>query len=193
MVDVHSKFMKQVAQLHNQRGSALLMVLFAVVVIGLALGLAGRTWSSAMQQEREEELLFRGDQYRRAIESYYQGAHGGAQGSYPRALADLLKDPRSLQPRRHIRQLYSDPFTGEEFELIQVGGDVKGTVSAGPSLSGIKGVRSKSQLKPFKQDGFPLEYETFKEKTTYAEWEFIFEPAQAQTPNPSKNPQGENP
>ena len=169
--------MAQVAQFHNQRGTALLLVLFAVVIIGLTAGLAGRTWSSVMQQVREDELLFRGDQYRRAIESYYQSAHGGVQGSYPAKLEDLLKDPRSLSPRRHLRQLFLDPFTNEEFELIQAGGNVGGTVGTVQSLSGIKGVRSKSSLAPFKQDGFAVEYEKFKGKKAYAEWEFVFEPA----------------
>ena len=167
--------MKQL--LHNQRGSSLFLVLLAVVIIGLTAGLAGNTWSNVMQQVRESELLFRGDQYRRAIESYYQSAHAGVQGRYPAKLEDLLKDPRSLQMRRHLRKLYLDPFSGEEFELIQVGGNVTGTIGASSSLGGIKGVRSKSRLEPFKKDFFPIEYETFKGKQVYAEWEFVFEPA----------------
>lgn len=166
----------------NQRGAALFLVLFAVVIIGLSAGLAGQTWSSVMQQVREDELLFRGDQYRLAIESYYQSAHAGMQGMYPANLEDLLKDPRSLSPRRYLRKLYLDPFTGEEFELIRVGGDVTGTVGATQSLGGIKGVRSKSSLTPFKQDGFPAEYDTFKGKQTYAEWDFVFEPIKVQAP-----------
>lgn len=182
--------MKQIFS--NQRGSALFLVLFAVVIIGLTVGLAGRTWSSVMQQVREDELLFRGDQYRRAIESYYQSAHAGMQGSYPAKLEDLLSDPRSLSPRRYLRQLYLDPFTGEEFELIQAGGNVTGTVGSAPSLGGIKGVRSKSSLQPFKQDGFPAEYEAFKGKQTYAEWEFVFDPAKVQTPANATKPQEEN-
>ncbi len=54
----------------NQRGVTLLTVLVMVVVIGLTLGMAGTSWRALMQREREEELLWRGDQYRRAIESY---------------------------------------------------------------------------------------------------------------------------
>ena len=52
------------------------------------------------------ELLWRGDQYRRAIESYYTKAHAGVAATYPRTLEDLVKDPRSLQTLRHIRQLF---------------------------------------------------------------------------------------
>jgi hypothetical protein len=33
---------------------------------------------------------------------------------------------------------------------------------------------------PFKQDGFPKEYETFMGATSYAAWEFVFDSAKAQ-------------
>ena len=161
--------------LTSQRGMTLFTVLFAIMVIGLMLGLAGQTWSQVMQREREEELLFRGDQYRRAIESYHSTGHGG-QGNYPRTLEDLLKDPRSLQTKRHLRKLYLDPFTNEEFELIGAGGDVGGETVTTQSLGRIKGVRSTSSLAPFRQDGFPEEYTTFKGATSYSKWEFLYTP-----------------
>ena len=40
--------------LSSQRGMTLFTVLFAIMVIGLMLGLAGQTWSQVMQREREE-------------------------------------------------------------------------------------------------------------------------------------------
>ena len=160
--------------LSSQRGMTLFTVLFAIMVIGLMLGLTGQTWSQVMQREREEELLFRGDQYRRAIESYYTAGQGG-QGAYPDSLEDLLKDPRSLQTKRHLRKLYLDPFTNEAFEVIGAGGNVEGA-SAGQSLSKIKGVRSTSSLPPFRQDGFPEEYITFQNAPSYSSWEFSYTP-----------------
>jgi type II secretory pathway pseudopilin PulG len=162
-------------RLSSQRGMTLFTVLFAVMVIGLMLGLAGQTWSQVMQREREEELLFRGDQYRRAIESYYAIGHGG-QGNYPRSLDDLLKDPRSLETKRHLRKLYLDPFTNEKFELIGAGGTVEGESVTAQSIGRIKGVRSTSPLAPFRQDGFPEEYAAFKGASHYNKWEFIYTP-----------------
>lgn len=153
----------------------LFTVLFAIMVIGLILGLTGQTWSQVMQREREEELLFRGDQYRRAIESYYTTGHGGT-GNYPRSLEDLLKDPRSVETKRHLRKPYLDPFTNEEFELIGAGGDVGGETVTAQSLGRIKGVRSTSSLAPFQQDGFPEEYTTFKNAASYSKWEFLYTP-----------------
>lgn len=163
----------------------LFTVLFAVVVIGLILSLTGQTWSQVMQREREAELLFRGDQYRRAIESYYATGHGGV-GIYPRTIDDLLKDPRSLQTKRHLRKAYLDPFTNAEFELIGAGGDVGGESVAVQNLGRIKGVRSTSTLTPFRQDGFPEEYEKFKGAASYDKWEFIYTPKSVLPPQTEK-------
>ena len=159
--------------LSSQRGMTLFTVLLAVVVIGLMLGLTGQTWSQVMQREREAELLFRGDQYRRAIESYFATGHGGV-GIYPRNLDDLLKDPRSLQTKRHLRKAYLDPFTNAEFELITAGGDVGGESVTALKIGRIIGVRSTSTLTPFRQDGFPEEYENFKGAASYDKWEFTY-------------------
>jgi type II secretory pathway pseudopilin PulG len=150
----------------------LFTVLFAIVVIGLMLGLTGQTWSQVMKREREEELFFRGDQYRRAIESYYTSGPGG-QGTYPNALDELLKDPRSPQTKRHLRKLYLDPFTNEAFEVIGAGGTVEGESAA---LGKIKGVRSTSSKTPFRQDGFPEQYITFQNAPSYSAWEFSYTP-----------------
>lgn len=156
----------------------LFTVLFAITVIGLMLALTGQTWSQVMQREREEELLFRGDQYRRAIESYYSTGHGGM-GTYPRTLEDLLKDPRSLETKRHLRKLYLDPFTNKEFELIGADGSVGGESVTVQSFGRIKGVRSTSPLAPFRQDGFPEEYAALKGATSYDKWEFVYTPKKA--------------
>lgn len=164
----------------GERGVTLMVVLVALVVIGLAAGIAGRATSSLLQQEREAELLFRGDQYRRAIERYHKAKHGSAAGMYPNKLEDLLRDPRSVQIKRHLRQLYKDPFSGGDFDLIQQGGEITGLSGGATSLGVIKGVRSSSQLKPFKEDGFPRVYEAFRGADTYSKWEFIYEPPRLQ-------------
>ena len=171
--------------LSSQRGMTLFTVLLAVVVIGLMLSLTGQTWSKVMQREREAELLFRGDQYRRAIESYYATGHAGV-GIYPRTLKDLIKDPRSAQIKRHLRKAYLDPFTNAEFELIGGGGVGDGGSSSVQASGQIKGVRSASTLTPFRQDGFPEEYAAFKNARSYAKWEFIYTPKNVLPPQTEK-------
>lgn len=165
--------------LHNDQGMVLLMVLLAVVIIGLAAGIAGSTWRDMMARVKEQELLFRGDQYRRAIESYYNVKHGGAPNVFPSKLEDLLKDPRFPGMTRHLRKLWPDPVTGNPFIPIK-----------DPTKGGrITGVKSGSQNEPFKKSGFSLEYEDFKDKTSYQEWQFVYEPpkkANQKTEQPKK-------
>ena len=109
--------------LKNENGAMLLTILVAVVAVGLAAGIAGTTWQTITQRSREADLLWRGDQYRKAIESYYLQSHGGAK-LFPGSLDALIKDPRSLAPLRHIRQVYKDPMTGEDFVLVKQGGKI---------------------------------------------------------------------
>jgi type II secretory pathway pseudopilin PulG len=148
----------------NQRGVALMAVLVMVVIMGLGVGIASSTWKSRVRRSREQELLWRGDQYRRAIASYYHVAHGGAPGMYPRSLDVLERDQRFLHRVRHIRRLYKDPVTGGDFALIK---DASG---------GITGVRSSSELEPFKKDGFSYEQASFANRKRYSEWEFVYRP-----------------
>lgn len=155
----------------SQNGAALLMVLVVVVVISLAAGIAGQSWRNLVQRAREAELLWRGEQYRQAIGSYFQ-VRQGPKNSYPPTLNDLLEDPRFPQTVRHLRRLYSDPMTGSEWETIKAPG------------GGIAGVRSPSSLQPFRQKGFPEGLESFEGKDSYREWEFVYVPAKttARTP-----------
>lgn len=146
-----------------QRGAVLLTLLVLVTVLGLAAGLAGNSWRSTMQQARETELLWRGQQYQQAIASYYAVKHGSQQ-MYPAELKHLLRDPRFPGVVRHLRKLYPDPMTGEDWELVR------------DPAERIIGVRSSSELTPFKQDGFPKKLEGLQGKGAYREWEFVFTP-----------------
>lgn len=155
----------------------LFTVLLAVVLIGLTLGLAGQTWSQVMQREREDELLFRGDQYRRAIQSYYEKSPGGV-NVFPTELNQLIEDKRQVNIIRHLRKLWPEPFSNAEWDLIL------------QPPNRIIGVRSNSSLTPFRQDGFTEDYTHFKGATTYRQWEFIYTPQvapKATNPTPTRN------
>ena len=56
-------------RLTNQHGVALMAVLMAVTILGLMSGIAGSSWKTIVQRGKEQELLWRGNQYRLAIES----------------------------------------------------------------------------------------------------------------------------
>lgn len=147
----------------GQRGAALLLVLVLVVVLGLAAAMAGQSWSAMMQREREAELLFRGQQFVRALESYYNVKHG-AQQMFPTQLEHLLRDPRFPGTVRHLRKIYLDPMTGKELVLVK------------DPAERIIGVRSDSEQEPFQKDGFPKDLEKLKDKASYREWEFVYVP-----------------
>lgn len=148
----------------DQRGIALMAVLLLVVIMGLGSSIVGTTWKTKMQRAREQTLLWRGEQYRKAIASYYHSTQGRAQGTYPRSLDVLERDPRFLQRVRHIRRLYKDPINGGDFVPVK------------DSFGAIIGVHSASDLEPLKRDGFSHGNSQFANRKKYSEWEFVFKP-----------------
>lgn len=163
-------------QFRGHAGFTYVALLAAIVIIGIVLSSAGKYWSSVMQREKEEELLFRGEQYRQAIERYYTALPGRQQ--LPPSIEELLKDSRSAAGKRHLRQQYRDPMTGEDFELIR--DEALG--------NRITGVVSKSEKTPIKQAGFSDPYGEFAGKQSYTEWKFVFKPPQVAPGQPGALP-----
>ena len=144
------------------RGFTYLSVLFVIAMMGGGLALVGELWHSAATRDREAELLFVGNQYRKAIERYYLG--GPRQ--YPRALEQLLKDARKPATERYLRRLYPDPVTGSgEWGLVKA-----------PD-GGIMGVHSLSEAAPVKSANFLARDKEFAGAAAYTDWKFVFVPA----------------
>jgi len=151
----------------RQTGFTYLTVLFAVAFMGLGLALAGEVWQTTLARDREIELLYAGNQYRRAIERYY--VSGPRQ--FPGTLEDLLKDPRKPGTERYLRKLYFDPMTGKsEWGLVK-----------GPE-GGIVGVYSLSEGAPKKVANFAFANREFEGATKYSDWKFVYNPAAQQVP-----------
>lgn len=84
-------------------GYSLVALVMIVAVMNIVIAASLPLWSTAIQREKEEELVFRGLQYAEAIR-VFQTRHG----RYPVRLEELLEvEPRS------IRQLYPEPMTEE--------------------------------------------------------------------------------
>jgi type II secretory pathway pseudopilin PulG len=144
----------------NSPGFTYIALIAAVAIIGISLGAAGKYWQNVMLRDKEKELLFRGDQYRQAIERYYFAIPGRPQ--YPESIDNLITDNRTAAGRRHLRQKYKDPMTNEDFVEIR------------DQLSRrITGVYSSSDKKPLKQDNFAEGYPEFAGKEKYSEWKFV--------------------
>jgi len=147
-------------------GFTYLTALFLVAILAGGLALTGQVWEQSAQREREAELLFIGNQYRRAIALYYDSTPGAAK-RYPPALEDLIKDPRQPATQRYLRRLYPDPMGGKEW------GIVKG------SDGGVAGVYSLSEEKPIKASGFRVRDAAFEGAQTYSDWKFMHTPPAA--------------
>jgi type II secretory pathway pseudopilin PulG len=168
-------FLNPKSAIRSVRGFAYIALLVAIIIIGISLGAAGKYWSHVLLRDKEEELLYRGDQYRRAIERYVAAVPGSQ--VYPQSIDDLLKDDRTATGKRHLRQKYKDPISGEDFV------EIRNTLT-----KRIIGVHSPSEKEPLKKAGFPDVYNTtqvvaqpgfpdgyniFTGKFKYSEWLFV--------------------
>jgi type II secretory pathway pseudopilin PulG len=98
----------------GQRGFALAALLVSVGVMMLLMSVAMPVWRHEMQREKEAELVFRGEQYARAV-NLYQRKMGP--GNFPPTVDILVQ-------QRFLRRKYKDPITNGDFQLISVGAGV---------------------------------------------------------------------
>ena len=147
-----------------QRGFTYLGLMVIVMVMGMSLAAFGTIYSQTAQRDKEAELLFIGEQFRAAIESYYLKSPGGR--AYPKKLEDLVEDKRFPMPMRHLRRVYPDPITGSTaWGLVEM-----------PGNGGIMGVYSKSEEKPIKQGNFGARQQAFEDADSYTKWTFTYSP-----------------
>ena len=83
-----------------QEGYAMAGLLVALTIMSVTISMVLPVWSQVSRREREAELIFRGEQYARAVELYQRLFAG----SYP-------PDFESLVEQRFLRKLYQDPLT----------------------------------------------------------------------------------
>ena len=181
----------------NERGYAMAALLVALAVIGVIIGMAMPVWRTVVQREREEELIFRGRQYARAIQ-LFQRKYANA---YPPNVDVFVE-------QRFLRKKYKDPVSKEgEFQILyqstlaqrpggvgaQAGvsamdstgagqsgaaaGSSFGTQVAGPQ-GGVVGVASKNKERSIR---------VYNGRSAYSEWQFVWVPA---TTTPRTGPAG---
>src|SRR5579863_10291384 len=85
----------------SQKGYALLMAIFLVATMIVLATVVTPSILTEGRREREQEAIWRGNQYVRAIELYYR-----KNGRYPQTVDDLTKG----NPGVHfLRKAYTDP------------------------------------------------------------------------------------
>src|ERR1039457_6782672 len=98
----------------NQRGFALMLVFLMASIVAIMLYMELPRAAMQKQRDKEEMLIDRGEQYKRAIQLFVNKAR-----RYP---ADI-KDLENFQNQRFLRQRYADPMTGkDEWRLIHIQG-----------------------------------------------------------------------
>lgn len=93
-------------------------LLVAIAVMGVAMTVALPAWRQQTQREKEEELIFRGRQYVRAVQ-LFQRKYAAA---YP-------PDVNLLVRLKFLRRKYTDPMVKDgEFEILYQGSPMSVTV-----------------------------------------------------------------
>jgi hypothetical protein len=132
----------------NESGYIMVALLIGIAVSAIWMGAMLPTWRHQVIREKEAELIFRGEQYARAVFLYRQKNNNASPISI-----DMLVN------QKYLRKKYLDPITGKDF--IVVGGVTapggvgqpqqpagragRGVVPGGSTIqAGITGVRSTS-------------------------------------------------
>jgi type II secretory pathway pseudopilin PulG len=127
----------------GERGYAMAALLVAMTVMAIVMATAMPTWRTMMKREREAELVFRGEQYARAIALYQR--RSGQAAAIPPSI-DVLIDGKFL------RKKYKDPMTGQDFKIVTPGTPLPG--EGGLREDQSAGSRGRGQGQPTRQPGF---------------------------------------
>ena len=93
----------------GQRGYAMAAVLVAIALMSVVMGALLPAWRQQGQREKEAELVFRGEQYARAINLFRRKFNGASPPTI-----EALVDGRFLREGQ-------DPITGEDFQILYAG------------------------------------------------------------------------
>lgn len=165
----------------SESGYAMAALLVAIAVMAIVMSVAMPVWKQQATREKEEELVFRGEQIAHAIGMFQRRTAN----AYPPNLDILVQ-------QRFLRKKYKDPITNSDFVPIPQGqaaqqpggrggqqqqqagrGQQPAAGAAAPGIatvSGIIGVTSKSTDESIR---------LYKGRSHYNEWAFIYTPPAA--------------
>jgi type II secretory pathway pseudopilin PulG len=133
----------------TQRGFTLLMLMFTVAIMLIGSLAVTENILTEGRREKEAEMVWRGEQYARAIGLYYRKF-----GKYPTQIDDLVKQTNGI---RFLRQAYKDPMNKEDgswrfiyfangqlvgslrpVNPLTIGGATPGIAGASPLTGGVQ-------------------------------------------------------
>jgi type II secretory pathway pseudopilin PulG len=175
-------------------GYAMAALLVGLAVMAVLLGVAMPTWSHMIRREKEEELIFRGTQYARAINQYQRRFANASPATLDvlieqRLLRKKFRDPMSTDDKGEFQLLYlssraggpqGTTGTGRAGGIGQGTGTGRGTgtgIGTGTGAPGATGTTYSTEPSggivgvASKNTGTSIKI--YKEKTRYNEWQFI--------------------
>ena len=191
-----------------QDGYAMAALLVGMAIMAVFLSMALPAWKTQAQREKEDELVFRGNQYARAI-VLFQRKYAN---TFPPNVDILLNE-------RYLRKKYKDPITDGDFQVLyanqqQGAGQVSAGTQAGAAGTATNGTiqtQGQQTRPPSQQVGFggaPVgpqggiigvasrstaeSIRIFNGHSHYNEWVFLAQQAtnRAGAPNGSQTPTG---
>lgn len=186
----------QGSSLYDDRGFTMVVLLVVIAVMGIGMTAMLPTWRQQSIREKEEELIFRGNQYARAIALYAR-----KNNNVLPANVDVLVDGK------YLRKKWKDPITGTDFGLLPAGqpanagrgnpqgpGAPGGTRGGGatppmggqaPGAAGARGVGPGSQVGTQIVGSFQGVYSTspdtsirvYQNQQRYIDWQFTVQTA----------------
>lgn len=156
-----------------EAGYAMAALLVGLAVMAIVMSVAMPTWSHMIRREKEEELVFRGNQYARAINQYQRKFANASPASLDvlleqRLLRKKFRDPLSPNKDGEFQMLYLNN-QGTSGRGAGMGPGAGAGTQAGTTLSttpsgGIVGVASKNTGTSIR---------IYKGKQKYNEWQFV--------------------
>jgi type II secretory pathway pseudopilin PulG len=158
--------MEQTQGTGRESGYAMAALLVALAVMAVLMSVALPVWRQAAQREKESELVWRGEQYDRAVQLYRKKFSAPGPPN-----VDILVE------QKFLRRKYTDPITGADFELKPAGtvGNLPPGVPQPQRAAGqlIGGVKSKSKAKSIRR---------LNGRDRYDQWEFAYKPYGTKAP-----------
>ena len=110
----------------SESGYAMAVLLVTLSVMAVMLTMAMPVWKQMAQREKEAELIFRGQQYARAI------------GLFERKYANTPPPTLDVLVQEHfLRKKYKDPITNKDFVPIPAAAAAVSTPGATPGGRGL--------------------------------------------------------
>lgn len=144
----------------RQHGFTYLMLLAVIAIVGAGVASTAPLLAGEAQRDQEKLLLRVGEEYARAILSYYESSPGTLR-KYPPDLKSLLQDRRYMVPKRHLRKLYADPLLPTRPWGLILAED-----------GGVRGVYSLDERRPWHTAALQTEVLDLPAARAYAQWRF---------------------